>query len=175
MHIKKQTFILAAAIAVFPPLWAVAAPYLGIKTGAVALICAGVYAANGNKREDALKITAGFWCGDFWACLALWILKNLKLGENVGLFLSLAVLGFAAVLIASVLDRYIYLPSWLCGWAIGLSLMTPETLSMDKTIPFQIGVAMAVGVWYVGAGVDFFCKLVEKKLHKKENKNGSRI
>jgi uncharacterized membrane protein len=170
MHINKQICILAAAIAVFPPLWAVAAPYLGIKTGAVALICAGIYAANGSKREDALKITVGFWFGDFWACLSLLIMGNLILGENLGLFLTLAVLGFAAVLIASALEKFIYLPAWLGGWAIGLSLMTLETLSFDKTMPFQIGAAMAVGVWYVGAGVDFFCKLIEKKSQPKKEK-----
>lgn len=175
MHINKQICTLAAGIAVFPPLWAVAAPYLGVETGAVALICAGVYAANGNKRADAPKITAGFWCGDLWACLALFIMGNINLGKNLGLFLTLAGLGFAAVLIASALEKFIFLPSWLCGWAIGLSLMTPESLSLDKTIPFQTGAAMAVGVWYVGAGVDFFCKLIEKKSQKRRNKNGSRI
>lgn len=157
---KKQTLVTALGIAVLPPLWAVAAPCLGVKTGAAALICAGVYGANGNKRKDGLKIMAGFWCGDLWAILALKAMIFLNWNENLELFFILAVLGALAVILASLLEQFLFLPSWLCGWAIGLSLMTPESFQADKTLPIQIGAAMAVGVWYVGAGVDWFGKLI---------------
>ena len=60
---RRNTWTLALGVALLPPIWAVLAPHLGVTTGAVALICAGLYAANGNKYEDCLKITLGFLCG----------------------------------------------------------------------------------------------------------------
>ena len=35
---------LAFGIAFMPPVWAVLAPFIGVDTGAVALICAGLFA-----------------------------------------------------------------------------------------------------------------------------------
>ena len=81
---------LAFGIAFMPPIWAVLSPYLGVSTGAVALICAGLYVANGNKRKDALKITVGFLCGDLWAVLAVWIMETLSFHPNVERYLCLA-------------------------------------------------------------------------------------
>lgn len=57
---------LAFAIAFMPPIWAVLSPYVGIQTGAVALIVAGLYVTNGNEKKDAVKITLGFLLGDFF-------------------------------------------------------------------------------------------------------------
>lgn len=47
---RVNMLTLAFGIAFMPPIWAVLSPYLGVSTGAVALICAGLYVANGNKR-----------------------------------------------------------------------------------------------------------------------------
>ena len=160
----KEILALALSIAILPPLWAVIAPYLGIKSCAVALICAGLYAINGNRLEDALRLTLGFWLGDIWAVISLMVMGSVKGNQILVLFLTLAVLGALAVIAASVLERFVVLPAWLCGWAIGLSLMSLDTLHADKTMPLQIGIAMAVGVWYVGAGVNY---LNEKLLKKK--------
>ena len=74
---RVNMLTLAFGIAFMPPIWAVLSPYLGVSTGAVALICAGLYVANGNKRKDALKIAVGFLCGDLWAVLAVWIMETL--------------------------------------------------------------------------------------------------
>ena len=41
MSKRAETWTLALCIALLPPIWAVAAPYVGVTTGAVALICAG--------------------------------------------------------------------------------------------------------------------------------------
>ena len=54
--IKRVNMLaLAFGIAFMPPIWAVLSPYLGVSTGAVALICAGLYVADrmsrGNVRE----------------------------------------------------------------------------------------------------------------------------
>lgn len=158
---------LALGIALLPPLWAVLAPYIGITTGAVALICAGVYVSNGNKIEDGLKISIGFLCGDIWAFTALKIMDIININANVELFTTLFILGALAVVIASMLPKIIFLPSWLCGWAIGLTIMAPVGLEKIGTLPIQIGVAMLVGVWYVGAGVDKFQKILLGLLKQK--------
>lgn len=91
---KKEILTLSMGIALLPPLWAVLAPYIGIKTGAVALICAGLYVTNGNKQEDGLKIMFGFWCGDLWAVLAILIMGYMNFNQNLELFLTLSILGF---------------------------------------------------------------------------------
>ena len=76
--LNTEVWTLALGIALFPPLWAVIAPYFKVSTGAVALICAGLYVANGNKRQDAVKISVGFLLGDFWGVTALKIMDVMK-------------------------------------------------------------------------------------------------
>lgn len=158
----KNILTLALGIALLPPIWAVLAPHFGITTGAVALICAGVYVANGNKIKDGIKISVGFICGDLWALLALFLMKIMNFNEELELFVTLFVLGGLAVIISSLIPKVIYTPSWLCGWAIGLTIMAPVGIEKVGTLPIEIGVAMLVGVWYVGAGVDAFQKLLLK-------------
>lgn len=160
---KKEVWTLALGIALLPPIWAVLAPYIGVQTGAVALICAGVYVANGNKGSDGIKISVGFLLGDCWAVLALAIMKWLPVNPDLSLFVTLFVLGGAAVLISSRLPGIIYCPSWLCGWAVGLTIMAPKGMDAIGTLPVQIGTAMLVGVWYVGWGVDQFQRLLLRK------------
>lgn len=163
---RLNTLALALGIAALPPLWAVAAPYMGVTTGAVALICAGVFVANGNKYKDALKISAGFLCGDAWAVIALWIMECLTWNPDAELYVTLFFMGGLAVLIGTLLERYIFLPSWLCGWAIGLTIMAPVGIDGMGTLPVQIGAAMVVGVIYVGIGVDLFQKNIVRILSK---------
>ena len=90
---KLNILTLALGIAALPPIWAVLAPFAGITTGAVALICAGLYVTNGNKNSDALKITLGFLCGDCWAVLAIFIMEKLTLNPNLELYGTLFILG----------------------------------------------------------------------------------
>lgn len=153
-------------IALLPPIWAVLAPYIGVSTGAVALICAGLYSTNGNKLEDGLKIMIGFWCGDLWALLALKLMNVINLNPDLELFVILAIFGFLAVVIGSILEKIIFLPAWLCGWAIGLTIMSSMDVSNLSGIFIQIAVAMAAGVWYVGAGADLFSRCILRKLEK---------
>ena len=159
-----QKLTLALGIALLPPIWAVLSPYIGVSTGAVALICAGLYVANGNKRSNAFRIAAGFICGDIWAVLAIWIMESLSFHPNVELYVTLFVLGGLAVLIGESVPKYIFVPAWLCGWAIGLTIMGPMSIHTIGTLPIQIGAAMIAGVVYVGIGVDAFQKFLMKKL-----------
>ena len=100
---NRETLTLALLIALLPPLWAVLAPTLGVQTGAVALICAGVYVAAGNDRKKALPMSLGFLAGDAWAVGALWVMELLPFGGNGNLFVTLCLMGALAVLIASAL------------------------------------------------------------------------
>lgn len=158
----KNIVTLAFGIALLPPLWAVLAPHVGITTGAVALICAGLYVTNGNKTAEGFKISVGFLLGDLWAVLALEMMKTMSLNEELELFLTLFVMGGLAVVIGAIGEKIIFTPSWLCGWAIGLTIMAPVGVQQIGSLPVQIGAAMLVGVWYVGAGVDFFQKILLK-------------
>lgn len=151
---NRETLTLALLIALLPPLWAVLAPTLGVQTGAVALICAGVYVSAGNDQKKALPMSLGFLAGDAWAVLALWVMSVLPFGGNGNLFVTLCLMGALAVLIASALPRVFFLPAWLCGWAIGLTVLAPMGLGNLGTTPLQIAAAMLVGVWYVGVALD---------------------
>lgn len=171
--IDADVWTLAFGVAFFPPLWAVIAPYLKVSTGAVALICAGLYAAHGNKREDAVKISIGFLLGDFWAVLALKVMDILMFNENAELFGTLFVLGGLAVLISAMVPRFIYCPAWLCGWAVGLTILSPVGYENIGTVPLQIGAAMLAGIWYVGVFVDMVQKKIMMLLDQRKKEHES--
>ena len=151
---NRDNLTLALCIALFPPIWAVLSPYLGVEVGAVALICAGVYAAAGNDEKLAVPMSLAFLAGDVWAVLALHLMALLPFGQSVSLFVTLFVMGGLAVLIASGLPKIFYCPAWLCGWAIGLTVMGTMDLTALGNMPLQIGAAMLAGVWYVGVLVE---------------------
>ena len=164
---RVHILTLALGIAVMPPLWAIIAPSLGINCGSVALICAGLYVANGNKRDNAFKILIGFLLGDLWALLALWAMSVLSLPDKVELYVVLFVLGALAVLIGESLCRWIFTPSWLCGWAIALTVLGTLPMAKLGSPALQIAVSMAVGVLYVGVGVDAVQQFLLRKLARR--------
>lgn len=157
-----NVFTLAFTVALLPPIWAVASTYVGVTVGAVALICAGFFAVLNNDIKMALPVSIGFLCGDLWAVIAAKIMGASTLGPNITVYLTLFVLGGLAVIIGSVLDKFIFVPAWLCGWAIGLTIMGPMDSTALGTMPFQIAAAMLAGVWYVGVVGDLFQKLLIK-------------
>lgn len=157
---------LAFGIAFMPPIWAVLAPFLGVSTGAVALICAGLFVANGNKRQDTFKICMGFLLGDIWALTAVWVMETLQWNPVAELYFTLFFMGGLAVIIGETFAKIIFTPSWLCGWAIGLTIMGPMKINQIGTLPVQIGIAMLVGVIYVGVGVDSFQRMLVRRLKR---------
>lgn len=161
----KNTLTLALGIALLPPLWAVAAPHIGVATGAVALICAGLYVTNGNRVSDAARISVGFLLGDAWAVLAILLMAWMPLNESLETFILFFVLGGLAVIIGALFPKLIFTPAWLCGWAIGLTVMAPCGAAQLGSLSIQIGMSMLVGVWYVGAGVDVFQKALLRRLN----------
>lgn len=148
--LTKDTTTLAICIAFLPPLWAVLAPYLGIQTGSVALICAAVYVTNCNQVKDAVKISIGFLLGDVWGLLVTILSGYMPFSDNINLFILLMVFGALAVLISAIFDRWIFLPALLCGWAIGLTVFPFISNQEIGTCFIQIAVSMIVGVWYIG-------------------------
>ena len=102
-----------------------------------------------------------------WAVLAIFIMEKLSLNPNLELFGTLFLLGGLAVLIGESIPKYIFTPAWLCGWAIGLTVMGTYSVEELGTLPIQIGVAMIVGVVYVGIGVDAFQKGLVKCFRKR--------
>jgi hypothetical protein len=159
---KKEILTLALLIAVMPPAWAVLSPYMGISVGPVALICAGIYATNGNKFEDAHKIALGYLAGDIWALIAFEIMAHTPLNPDLTLFLTLAVFGFILVIISARFENIIHMPSWLTGWAIGMLAMNLDTSTPIMSLTVLIGIAMLVGVYYVGALLDKVHGLLNK-------------
>ncbi len=159
---RKEVLTLAALIAVLPPLWAVISPYVGISVGPIALICAGIYATNGNKFEDAHKIALGYLAGDIWALISAQIMAHTPFNADLTLFCTLAVLGFLVVVISCSIPDIIHMPSWLAGWAIGMLTMNLDTSTPILSLTVQIGVAMLVGVYYVGALLDKIHKMINK-------------
>ena len=77
-------------------------------------------------------------------------MELLPLSADLELFLTLFALGGLAVIISGIFPRWIYCPAWLCGWAIGLTVLSPVGWENLGTLPIQIGAAMLAGVWYVG-------------------------
>ena len=159
---KREILTLALLIAVLPPAWAVASPYMGNSVGPVALITAGIYAANGNKWQDAHRIALGLLAGDIWAYSATVIMSVTPINADLTLFIVLAVLGFLAVVISQNLPDYFNMAGWLAGWAIGMLAM-----NLDKSTPLisltaQIAAAMLVGVYYVGALLDKIHRMINK-------------
>jgi len=157
---------LAFTIALLPPIWAVASNYIGVSVGAVALICAGLYVAAGNTVKKAIPITIGFLCGDIWAVIAVNIMARLSWNPDVELYVTLFILGGLAVIIGSSLEKIIFVPAWLCGWAIGLTIIGPMDVNNLGNMPVQIGIAMIAGVFYVGVIGDVFQRFLVKLFDK---------
>lgn len=157
---------LAITIAALPPVWAVVSGMFGMTVGSVALIVAGFYVAAGNDIKKAIPIMIGFWCGDIWAVLATMIMTTLNFNPKVELYGTLFVMGFLAVIIGSVLEKWIFVPAWLCGWAVGLVIIGALSPTDFRTLPVQIAIAMFAGVWYVGVIGDLFQKLLIKMVTK---------
>ncbi len=161
-----NVFTLAFTVALLPPIWAVLSPYIGVTVGAVALICAGLFACLGNDIKKAIPVSVGFVLGDVWAVVALQIMAHSSLNPNLTLYLTLFVLGGLAVILGSIGEKVVFVPAWLAGWAIGLTIMGPMDINLIGSMVPQIAVAMLAGVWYVGVVGDIFqkflCRLFKK-------------
>ena len=161
-----NVFTLAVTVALLPPIWAVLSPYIGVTVGAVALICAGLFACLGNDIKKAIPVSVGFLLGDIWAVIALQVMAHSSLNPNLTLYLTLFVMGGLAVIVGSVGEKLIFVPAWLAGWAIGLTIMGPMDITAIGAMVPQIAGAMLAGVWYVGVVGDLFQKLLIKIFSK---------
>ena len=157
---KKDIIVLALLVGILPPAWAVASPYLHISVGPIALIAAGIYGANGNQFRDAKKITLGYLAGDLWGYISTIIMTHTPYNADISLFATLFVLGILVVLISNVIPGIFYMPSWLAGWAIAMLTFNLDTQTNPISLLIQIGIAMIVGVYYVGALLDKIHRII---------------
>lgn len=120
----------------------------------VALVCAGVFVAAGNKANNSFKISLGFIMGLIWGIIASYIIQNSANYKDITIFFTLFVFGGGAVVISStILKKYVYLPAWLSGWAITLGILGDNHISEWGMLIISIGISMIIGVFYVGGGV----------------------
>jgi len=66
------------------------------------------------------------------------------------------------VVISNALPKIFYMPAWLAGWAIGMLAMNLDQTTPVVSLTLQIGAAMLVGVYYVGALVDKVHRLLNR-------------
>lgn len=167
MENKIENISLALGIGLLPPIWAVVSSILGNKVGAVSLICAALFVVNGNKVKDTVKISLGFIISVIWGCITRYAMITLPWGDNINVFFTLCIMGIIAVVIGtSRAKEIIYLPSWLCGWAITLTILGNIPTNQWGRLPVDITISMIVGVVYVGAGVFYFQNYLSGYLKK---------
>lgn len=159
---QKEIVILALLVAILPPAWAVISPYIGIEVGPIALIAAGIYGTNGNKFSDAWKISVGYLAGDVWGVLSALVMAHTKLNPDLMLFMTLFVLGYLVVIISHKWPNIFFMPSWLAGWAIAMLTFNLTTGKPLMNMAIQVGIAMLVGVFYVGALLDKVHRIICK-------------
>ena len=131
----KEVLTLALLVGILPPTWALISPYIGVHVGPIALIAAGIYGANGNKFEDSFKIAAGYIAGDIWSLIATVVMQKTPFSANIT----------------------------LAGWAIAMLSMNLDSTTPLIRMTIEIGVAMVVGVYYVGALIDKIHKIVNAR------------
>lgn len=159
--------ILGFLIGFLPTVWGIVATAAGVKTGTVALIAAGIFAANGNKYEDAIKVILGFWLGDLWSVLTVLMMGNIGINPIAANFIVFIPMAMIAVAIGAIGNKIFYLPSILVGWAIGLTFIGTPGAKIG-TYPIQVAISELVGVLVVGIGVDLIQKSLVKPFVKKE-------
>lgn len=170
---KKSTNIavMALLIAIIASLWASLSSYLGLLTAPGALICAGIFVANGSVIANAPKITFGFLAGIVWSYVVVKVLGALEaaltLDPHVILFLTLFVFAFVAVIISCYLNKIFDLASWLSGWALALTIMlSPGTISLETWL-LHLAIAVVCGVWLIGVLITVLHKYFEGKFSAK--------
>ena len=168
---NRKVLSIAISIALLPPIWAVASGHMGVRFGATALICAALYTCCEGQKLRGIKLSSGFLLGDLWAVLSLIIMEHLPLHPDVSLYITLFIMGGAAVVLGALLNKITSIPAWLCGLAIGLTILTITAPGGADIIPLpvQIGIAMLAGIWYVGFVGDRFADLVYRLINKKKN------
>ena len=164
--IKRSDLTQAFLIASLPPIWATLAPHWSIQVGAVSLIVSALYVMSDNHLSSALPLTLGLLLGDVWAWLSIKLLSLTILPHDLELFLILAIQGGLAVILSVPIRMWLSCPALLCGWAIGLTVLTPLKTSLVNEYCFQIGIAMVIGIWYIGVLLNLLQVKLDQLLSK---------
>ena len=139
-------------------------PGIGVETGAVALICAGIFTVAGNDPQNAVKIILGLLIGIPWGILVLRF-TALPGNHSVNQFLALGVLGAGSILICglTIVGKYVDSTAWLSGWAIALLVLGHVPMASWHWLPWQLVLSMIVGVYLIGVGETVVNDWVKKR------------
>jgi hypothetical protein len=148
---NKKVLLFALLVGILPPAWAVLSGHIGVSVGPVALITAGIYNADPNHKKNIWKHCLGLLFGDLWSLLSCLLIGKLPFSPDVSVYLTLFIFGIVAIFLATALEAYVFLPCWLSGWAIGMTILNLNDASQMFSLTIQIAISMLVGVWYVGA------------------------
>lgn len=149
----------ALAVALLPPIWACLASALGLTTGAVALICAGLVQI---PEERPPHLIVGLLMGVLWGNLVLLFLTTIPTAyQLIGQFSILFCLGFLVV-IGHHLWYGFSIVGWLTGWAITLQILSGSPRTSWLLTSVEIALAMLVGIIYIGLGVPYLTKRLTK-------------
>lgn len=168
---KKNNIIkmlmLALSVSIFVPIWGTFHAYIGINNAWVAFVSAAVFFAAGHNIREVVKVSLSHILGMFWGLAVLYIIDASLLNINVILymFIVLAIFGFASVLITNIgISLVSHTPSLFAGWAVAFVVFDGMPISEWKGSCLDVGLALVIGVWFVGVGISQFQMLLIKVL-----------
>ena len=148
--IKRETWALVVPISLLPAIWSVVASFAGISTAAVAMISATLYVIVVKTTADAVRMSVGFVLGVVTAVISLMIIGSLPLNFVVALTLTMIVMVALVIIVQSFIGKIADLFSWLCGFAVAMTvfgLVPPEQM---MSVAVQLAVSMLAGIWWIG-------------------------
>jgi hypothetical protein len=148
--IKRETWALVVPIALLPAIWSVIAGFVGVTVPAVAMISATLYVILVKSIPDAVKMSVGFVLGVITAVISLMIIGALPIAPPVAIPLVMIVMVALVIIIQSFIGKYADLFSWLCSFAVSMTVfsLTPTDKMMGMAV--QLIVSMLVGIWWIG-------------------------
>lgn len=148
--IKKETWAMVIGISFVPAVWAVIANHIGVEIAATAMISACPYVLAGKTVKDSLSMTVGLLLGIVWTRITFLLMSSLTFNADIVTFVVLVVMVALAIIISSFAPKAIHCVSWLCGFALGLTVLGLSDVSAYNIMSLKLALAMIVGDWCVG-------------------------
>lgn len=148
--IKRETWAMVVPISLLPAIWSVVAGLVGITVPAVAMISATLFVIVVKTTKDAVMMSVGFVLGVISAVLSFMIIGSLPLPIMVAVPIVMIVMVALVIIIQSFIPMVADLFSWLCGFAVAMTVMNlvPPEQMMGTAV--QLIVSMLAGIWWIG-------------------------
>lgn len=137
-------------ISLLPAIWSVVAGFAGISTAAVAMISATLYVIVVKTTADAVRMSVGFVLGVVTAVLSLTIISMLPLNFMVSLTVVMIVMVALVIIVQSFIPKIADLFSWLCGFAVAMTVFGIAAPEQMMTLAWQLVISMLAGIWWIG-------------------------